>query len=58
MQLHFVEIHLKLMVVACANASLSTEGQSITLVYVDATRGWKNVQWIQHLMLQDNANIL
>jgi hypothetical protein len=26
----------------CNNASLSTEGQSITLVYVDATRGWKN----------------
>jgi hypothetical protein len=24
------------------NASLSTEGQSITLVYVDGTRGWKN----------------
>ena len=28
----------------CANASLSTQGQSITLVYVDATEGWKNVQ--------------
>jgi hypothetical protein len=27
---------------ACNNATLSTEGQSITLVYVDATRGWKN----------------
>jgi hypothetical protein len=26
----------------CANASLSTQGQSITLVYVDGTRGWKN----------------
>jgi hypothetical protein len=26
----------------CANAILSTQGQSITLVYVDATRGWKN----------------
>jgi len=26
----------------CATASLSTEGQSITLVYVDATKGWKN----------------
>tara|TARA_Y100001972_G_scaffold125965_1_gene178447 strand:- start:67 stop:1473 length:1407 start_codon:yes stop_codon:yes gene_type:complete len=26
------------------NASLNTEGQAITLVYVDATRGWKNVQ--------------
>ena len=27
-----------------ANASLSTEGQSVTLVYVDDTEGWKNVQ--------------
>ena len=27
---------------ACTNASLSIEGQSITLVYVDGTRGWKN----------------
>jgi len=26
----------------CSTASLSTQGQSITLVYVDATRGWKN----------------
>jgi len=26
----------------CTNATLSIEGQSITLVYVDATRGWKN----------------
>jgi len=26
----------------CANAALITQGQSITLVYVDATRGWKN----------------
>jgi hypothetical protein len=26
----------------CAIASLSTQGQSITLVYVDGTRGWKN----------------
>ena len=28
----------------CANATLRTQGQSITLVYVDATEGWKNVQ--------------
>jgi len=28
----------------CSNANLSTQGQSITLVYVDATEGWKNVQ--------------
>ena len=27
-----------------ANATLSTEGQSVTFVYVDATEGWKNVQ--------------
>jgi hypothetical protein len=26
----------------CDNATLNIEGQSITLVYVDATRGWKN----------------
>jgi hypothetical protein len=26
----------------CATTVLSTQGQSITLVYVDATRGWKN----------------
>ena len=28
----------------CANAILSTQGQSITLIYVDGTRGWKNTQ--------------
>ena len=27
-----------------SNSILSTEGQSITLVYVDATEGWKNIQ--------------
>jgi hypothetical protein len=27
---------------SCTNSSLSTQGQSITLVYVDGTRGWKN----------------
>jgi hypothetical protein len=27
-----------------ANVSLSTEGQSVTFVYVDGTEGWKNVQ--------------
>ena len=26
----------------CTNATLATTGQSITLVYVDGTRGWKN----------------
>jgi hypothetical protein len=26
------------------NASLSTEGQSVTFVYVDDTEGWKNIQ--------------
>jgi hypothetical protein len=33
--------HLKLMEYV-QFSSLSTQGQSITLVYVDATRGWKN----------------
>ena len=28
---------------ACTNASLGTKGQSVTLVYVDGTRGWKTV---------------
>jgi hypothetical protein len=28
---------------SCLNASLSTEGVSVTLVYVDGTRGWKQV---------------
>jgi len=27
----------------CADATLATEGQSITLVYTDSTRGWLNV---------------
>jgi len=27
---------------SCTNATLNTQGQSITLVYVDGTRGWKN----------------
>jgi hypothetical protein len=27
-----------------ADANLTTEGQSVTFVYVDATEGWKNVQ--------------
>jgi hypothetical protein len=26
----------------CATAELSTQGQSVTLVYVDGTQGWKN----------------
>ena len=28
----------------CACATLNTEGQSVTFVYVDGTEGWKNVQ--------------
>ena len=32
------------------NATLSTEGQSVTFVYVDATQGWIKTTWIQHLM--------
>ena len=35
----------------CQNANLNTVCQSITLVYVDGTRGWKNVQ-ILPLMFQ------
>jgi hypothetical protein len=27
----------------CSDATLNTEGQSITLVYIDSTRGWLNV---------------
>ena len=29
---------------ACINGVLTTEGQSISMIYVDATRGWLNVQ--------------
>jgi len=28
----------------CEDATLSTQGQSVTLIYVDGTEGWKNVQ--------------
>ena len=28
----------------CNNATLDTLGQSVTLIYVDGTRGWKNIQ--------------
>ena len=35
------------------NATLSTEGQSVTFIYVDSTQGWVNVQWIQPLMLEE-----
>ena len=28
----------------CQNVDLNVQGQSVTLVYVDGTRGWKNVQ--------------
>jgi len=28
----------------CFDATLSTEGQSITMVYVDGTQGWENIQ--------------
>ena len=31
------------LVVSAENAIFSTEGQSVTLVYVDSTKGWKNV---------------
>ena len=36
----------KLMVI-CNCAVLNTEGQSVTLVYVDATKGWKNIQQME-----------
>ena len=28
----------------CVNATLNTEGQSVTLIYVDATKGWQDIQ--------------
>jgi hypothetical protein len=28
----------------CATASLSTQNQSVTLIYVDATKGWQDIQ--------------
>jgi hypothetical protein len=28
---------------ACYNASLSTQGQSVTLIYVDGTKGWQDI---------------
>jgi hypothetical protein len=39
--LHFVIMVLKLMVFV-QQQILNTQGQSITLVYVDGTKGWKN----------------
>ena len=36
----------------CNNAVLNTVGQSVTLIYVDGTRGWKNTQ-ILLLMFQE-----
>jgi hypothetical protein len=39
--LQFAEMDLKWWY--CATAGLNTQGQSITLVYVDGTRGWKNI---------------
>ena len=29
---------------ACANATLNTESQSVTLIYVDGTKGWQDIQ--------------
>ena len=29
---------------ACANAILNTESQSVTLIYVDGTKGWQDIQ--------------
>ena len=28
---------------ACFNATLTTEGQSVTLIYVDGTKGWQDI---------------
>ena len=43
-------VQKKLMVVSwmiCNSLSLSTEGESITLVYVDSTKGWRvNTRWV------------
>jgi acetylornithine/succinyldiaminopimelate/putrescine aminotransferase len=54
----FVEIVLKLMEHVANSSLLLQNGQSITLVYVDGTRGWKNTRWIQLLMLQELQIIL
>ena len=34
----------KKLVECCSRCYLNTEGQSVTLVYVDATEGWINIQ--------------
>jgi hypothetical protein len=52
--LQWVEIHQKLVVI-CTDATLSTEGLSATLVYVDGTQGWLVVNDFtiyKHLLMQ------
>jgi hypothetical protein len=43
MQLHYVDNGTKINGV-CANASLGTQNQSVSLIYVDATKGWQDIQ--------------
>jgi hypothetical protein len=40
----------------CGTASLSTQGQSVSLIYVDATKGWQEFK-IQQLVLSGSAYI-
>ena len=35
----------------------TTEGQSVTFVYVDGTEGWKNIQDSTSVMLVGNAYV-
>ena len=39
----------------CADGVLNTEGQSITLVYIDGTRGWLNVN--TDVTIEGNYNV-
>ena len=44
MLLLFVEMDQKLMVLLNVLSNFNTQGQSVTLIYVDGTKGWKNIQ--------------
>jgi hypothetical protein len=50
--LHYVIMEIKLMVFV-QQQILNTQGQSITLVYVDGTKDGR-IQWIQLQMLQEH----
>jgi hypothetical protein len=41
--LHYVIMEIKLMVFV-GTAKLSTQNQSVSLIYVDATKGWQDIQ--------------